>query len=157
MCLKDPFLLSITMADANLQKRDLLHLCGLPFLGDLKWNDSMESISRSAVWNVDLLCGVGKLFSPESQIFISLPFINALYIAATCGLVLVMYIWRFLIKPKESAVLSVLTWHLGFSHFPTDVMQLCWAFSIFSWQLDFMNVSIVVDWQEALNSQLNGP
>lgn len=50
--LKDPFLPSISMADANLQENDLLYLLRLMFFADRKWNNYIESIARFAARKV---------------------------------------------------------------------------------------------------------
>lgn len=97
----------------------------------MKWNDYIESIARSVARKVGLVCCVRQSFSTESvlQIYTS-TFVPVLNIAATSRLVLLLHISTFLTKSKQGSVmLTVLTWHLDFIHFPTTVTWRPWSWS----------------------------
>lgn len=46
--LREPFLASIGMAEANLKESCSLRLLGLTFYTDMKWKDYIESVCKSA-------------------------------------------------------------------------------------------------------------
>lgn len=94
------FLSSISIPNANIQGNNTLHLLGL--------KDILPISSERIVFYQLLGQLIGKLVhcivlknsSPTNlfYIFISLLFVNALNIAAIFGSMLLLYIWRFLLK-----------------------------------------------------------
>lgn len=92
--LREPFLSSIKIFDANFQKNDPIRLFGLTVSADIKWNDNIEAIVRSAAIKVGYLCRAWQFFSRQNipYVFISLPFVLSLFTASTSGRFILLYI-----------------------------------------------------------------
>lgn len=128
----------------------------------MMWKDCSEPIAGSTANHAQ--CVMPDIFSRliPSCLFIILPFICAFNTTSISGLVLRIHISISSTKPEKGhAILLVLVWHLGISHFShqCDVASLHPFYKKIRcscpirsppWYLDHMNSSILLDWQLGL-------